>query len=114
MSSTPTVYLGKSPILQPFLSPTRVLLILAVTGANRGIGLTLVQQLSARPNTVVFAGARSLPSADSQLGELAAKSPKVVIPLVINSANEKDNTAAAEVVKSKAGKVDVLIANAGQ
>lgn len=85
-----------------------------MTGANRGIGLRFVQQLAARPNTVVFAGARSLPNADSDLGKLAAEYPENVIPLVISSANEEDNAAAAEVVKNKTGKLDVLIANAGQ
>lgn len=75
----------------------------------------MVQQLSARPDTIVFAGVRNLPlAADSQLQALSDKLPGNVIPVKINSADEADNFAAAEFVKSKVGKVDVLIANAGE
>ena len=85
-----------------------------MTGAARGIGYTLIEQLSARSETVVYAGVRSLPlSPDSPLALLAAKLPEVIIPIQINSADEADNAAAAESIKAKAGKVDVVIANAG-
>lgn len=84
-----------------------------VTGATRGIGLQLVTQLAARPNTVIYAGYRTAPSADSDLAQLAAKQPEVVIPIKLTSGDQKDNAAAAEVIKAKFGKVDVVISNAG-
>jgi norsolorinic acid ketoreductase len=63
---------------------------------------------------VIYAGVRSLPlSSDSPLAKLAAKLPEVIVPIQINSANETDNAAAADEVKAKVGKVDVVIANAG-
>lgn len=63
---------------------------------------------------MIYAGVRSLPlSPDSPLALLAAKLPEVIIPIQINSANEAENAAAAESIKAKAGKVDVVIANAG-
>ncbi|KAI9639450.1 uncharacterized protein MKK02DRAFT_39748 [Dioszegia hungarica] len=90
-------------------SPT----VYVVTGATRGIGLQLVTQLAARPNTVIYAGYRTAPSADSDLAQLAAKQPEVVIPIKLTSGDQKDNAAAAEVIKAKFGKVDVVISNAG-
>lgn len=63
----------------------------------------------------MFAGVRSLPlAADSQLQILLNAMPTFVIPVQINSADEVDNAAAAEFVKNEVGKVDVVIANAGQ
>lgn len=106
---SPTIYLGIV-----FLSFIQSSADDPVTGAARGIGYTLVEQLSARPDTVIYAGVRSLPlPSDSALAKLAAKLPEVVIPIQINSANEADNAAAADRIKAKAGKVDVVIANAG-
>lgn len=63
---------------------------------------------------MIYAGVRSLPlSSDNPLAQLIAKLPEVIVPIQINSANEADNAAAAESIKAKAGKVDVVIANAG-
>jgi norsolorinic acid ketoreductase len=76
--------------------------------------LTIVEELSARPNTVFFAGIRSFPLAQEHpLSQLAAKLPNVVIPIKLTSGNREDNQAAAELIKGKVGKVDVIIANAG-
>lgn len=86
-----------------------------VTGATRGIGFNLVKNLSSRPDTIIFAGSRSFPLKDNdQLAQLAANLPDVVIPIKITSADEADNAAAAELIKLKVGKVDVIIANAGE
>jgi norsolorinic acid ketoreductase len=94
---------------------SRIVLINAVTGSAQGIGLALVEQLSNRPNVIVFAGVRTLPlKPESELQQLATKLPSIVIPILITAANEADNAAAAETVKAKTGKVDVLIANAGE
>ena len=88
---------------------------LTVSGASRGIGYKFVEQLSGRPNTIIFAGVRSLPLAESSdLAKLAAKLPEVVLPIKLNSGDEEDNQAAAKYVEGKVGKVDVIIANAGE
>jgi NAD(P)-dependent dehydrogenase (short-subunit alcohol dehydrogenase family) len=85
-----------------------------VSGAGRGIGFKLVEDLAARPNTVIFAGVRSFPlQEDHQLAQLAAKYPEIIFPVKVTSADEEDNKAAAAFVREKAGKVDVVIANAG-
>ncbi|KAJ7822541.1 hypothetical protein B0H14DRAFT_3146334 [Mycena olivaceomarginata] len=58
---------------------------LSVTGSNRGIGYTLAATIAARPNTIVFAGARD-PAAQS-LKDLAAKHPNVH-PIKVTSGDE--------------------------
>jgi NAD(P)-dependent dehydrogenase (short-subunit alcohol dehydrogenase family) len=85
-----------------------------VTGAGRGIGFSLVEELASRPNTIVFASVRTLPlKPDEQLAILAAKYPGVVVPIKLTSGGEADNQAAAQLIKDKVGKVDVIIACAG-
>ncbi|KAJ7879074.1 aflatoxin biosynthesis ketoreductase-like protein nor-1 [Mycena olivaceomarginata] len=81
-----------------------------VSGSNRGIGHTLTASLAARPNTIVFAGARD-PAAQS-LKDLAAKHPNVH-PVKLTSGDEADNAAAAAEIQKTAGHLDVVIANAG-
>lgn len=83
---------------------------LLVSGANRGIGLGLVKVIAARPNTIVFAGARD-PSAQS-LKDLSAKYPNVHA-VKLNSGSKEDNEAAVAEIEKKAGQLDVIIANAG-
>ncbi|KZT54353.1 NAD(P)-binding protein [Calocera cornea HHB12733] len=83
-----------------------------VSGANRGIGLGLVTSLAARDNVVVFAGARN-PASASDLKALETKYPGKVHTVKLTSADVADNTAAAEEIKKVAGKLDVVIANAG-
>ncbi|KAL1733470.1 hypothetical protein EV714DRAFT_281835 [Schizophyllum commune] len=83
-----------------------------ISGANRGIGLTLVTELAKRPNTIVFAGARE-PSTATELSKLAAAHPNKVhiVPLV--SADKENNLAAVQTIRETVGKLDVVIANAG-
>ncbi|GAA5882762.1 hypothetical protein JCM3774_003259 [Rhodotorula dairenensis] len=84
-----------------------------VTGASRGIGFALVQQLSKRDNVLVFAGARD-PSTSNQLNALAQSLPEgKVVVVKLDSVSDEDAEAAAKLVQQKADKVDVLIANAG-
>lgn len=86
-----------------------------VTGAARGLGVKFVEELSARPNSIVFAGVRNVGlSPDEDLAKLVAKSPEVIFPVQLRAGNLADSQAAAKIVKDKAGKVDVLIANAGK
>ncbi|KAJ7084533.1 hypothetical protein B0H15DRAFT_989198 [Mycena belliarum] len=81
-----------------------------VTGANRGIGYALAATLAARPNTTVFAGARD-PAAQS-LKDLAAKHPNVHA-LKVTNGDVANNEAAISEIKRIAGRLDVLIPNAG-
>ncbi|KAJ7369125.1 hypothetical protein DFH08DRAFT_909609 [Mycena albidolilacea] len=81
-----------------------------ISGANRGIGYNLAATIAARPNTIVFAGARD-PAAQS-LKDLAAKHPNVH-PIKLTSGDEADNAAAAAEIQKTAGHIDVIIANAG-
>ncbi|KAF7311324.1 NAD(P)-binding protein [Mycena kentingensis (nom. inval.)] len=87
-------------------SPT----VYLVTGANRGLGLGLVKILAARPDVVVFAGARN-PAATS-LVELATAHPNLH-PIKFTLANESDNAAAVAEIERTVGRLDVVIANAG-
>jgi NAD(P)-dependent dehydrogenase (short-subunit alcohol dehydrogenase family) len=108
--SSPTVYLGKYSQASIILVSDRI-----VTGAGRGIGFSLVEELANRPNSIVFASVRTLPlKPDEQLAILAAKYPGVVVPIKLTSGGEADNQAAARLIKDKVGKVDVIIACAGK
>jgi norsolorinic acid ketoreductase len=56
----------------------------------------------------VFAGVRTLPlKPDEQLAGLINKRHGVVVPVLLTSAVEIDNRAAAQMIKEKIGKVDV-------
>ncbi|BGP43466.1 hypothetical protein JCM10449v2_007501 [Rhodotorula kratochvilovae] len=88
-------------------SPSTVYL---VTGANRGLGLGLVTALAQRSDALVFATARD-PSRADALHALAKETGRVIV-LQLEATSAEDARAAAEVVKEKAGRVDVVIANA--
>jgi NAD(P)-dependent dehydrogenase (short-subunit alcohol dehydrogenase family) len=81
-----------------------------VTGANRGIGLEFVKQLSARGDTV-FATARN-PEAAKDLQALAAERNVFIIPLEVTD-SESIKAAAKEIDAKAPQGVDVLINNAG-
>jgi NAD(P)-dependent dehydrogenase (short-subunit alcohol dehydrogenase family) len=85
-----------------------------VTGANRGIGYGFVEKLAVNPNNVVFAGLRSTNlDKNHPLVRLASEKPNNVHLVALTSADKENNLAAAEIVKGKYGKIDVIIANAG-
>ncbi|GAA6040915.1 hypothetical protein JCM8097_003185 [Rhodosporidiobolus ruineniae] len=88
-------------------SPT----VYLISGANRGIGFEITSQISSRPDVLVFAGARD-PSKAEALHALAKKTGNIEI-VKLASANEEDAAAVAKVIEEKAGKVDVVLANAG-
>jgi NAD(P)-dependent dehydrogenase (short-subunit alcohol dehydrogenase family) len=90
-------------------------LIQVVTGAGRGVGLALVQKLAQNPSNKIVAAVRDTNlAADHPLALLLAEKSDAIALVKLTSANEADNAAAAEVVKQKFGKVDVIIANAGE
>jgi norsolorinic acid ketoreductase len=82
-----------------------------VSGANRGIGLQLIEQVASQPNTTVFAGVRS-PSKATELQQFAKEHSNVHI-VKLESANEADAAAAASTVEKVSGGLDIVIANAG-
>ncbi|EIN06059.1 NAD(P)-binding protein [Punctularia strigosozonata HHB-11173 SS5] len=83
-----------------------------VSGSNRGIGFGLVKALSARDNTIVFAGARD-PDAAKGLHALAGERPGKLHIVKLVSGDAKGNEEAVALIKEKAGHLDVVIANAG-
>lgn len=119
MSETRKAYLGESSRRRR----TRALIgselrrlidsLSAVTGANRpnGIGFSLVSKLVKRTDALVFATARD-PTRAAELQSLARENDNLVI-LKLEATSEADAQAAAEAVEAKAGRLDVLIANAG-
>ncbi|CAA20366.1 3-oxoacyl-[acyl-carrier-protein] reductase [Schizosaccharomyces pombe] len=82
-----------------------------IAGGNRGIGLSLVKELSNREGTVVFASARK-PEAATELQEWSKSHSNVHIIKLDISSLESANEAAQEVAKA-VGKVDVLWVNSG-
>ena len=72
----------------------------------------MVQALAGRSNAVVFAGARD-PSRATDLNALVKAHPDRVHVLKIISADRENNKAAIEEVKRVAGRLDIVIANAG-
>jgi NADP-dependent 3-hydroxy acid dehydrogenase YdfG len=61
----------------------------------------------------VFAGARDLTRV-AELEDLAKEFPGKLHIVKLISADEDTNKAAAEEIKAKAGRLDIVIANAGQ
>ena len=82
-----------------------------ITGGNRGIGYGLTELLAQRPNTLVYATARDPAKAD-KLQQLA-KQHSNVRTVQLDVTSDADHAAAAKRAEAEAGRVDVLIANAG-
>ncbi|KAF8623181.1 hypothetical protein AX17_007506 [Amanita inopinata Kibby_2008] len=92
------------------MSDTKVYLI---TGANRGIGFALVNEIvSKQSNVFVYAGARN-PSGATALNELTAKHPGKIQVVKYVAADVESNKAIAQTIQEKHGYVDTVIANAG-
>ncbi|WP_339258108.1 SDR family oxidoreductase [Paenibacillus sp. FSL R5-0749] len=79
-----------------------------VTGANKGIGLQIAKDLTARGFTVLI-GSRNF-----EKGETAAKSVGAdAHALQLDVTNQYSISAAAERIRSELGRLDVLVNNAG-
>ncbi|KAF7973430.1 hypothetical protein HWV62_15114 [Athelia sp. TMB] len=87
-------------------------MVYLVSGANRGIGLALTAALAARPQSIVFAGARD-PSTATELQALARAFPGKVHPVKLISCDQQTHVAAVNEIRDVAGRLDVVIANAG-
>jgi short-subunit dehydrogenase involved in D-alanine esterification of teichoic acids len=108
-------------------------LVYLISGANRGIGkdpvtetgikvhhsrfpptgLELVKSLLAREDAVVFAGARD-PSKAVDLLSLAKDNANKLHIVQLISADEVNNKGVAEQIKASVGRLDVVVANAGE
>jgi NAD(P)-dependent dehydrogenase (short-subunit alcohol dehydrogenase family) len=91
--------------------------MLSVTGANRGVGLALVQDLlEHKPSAVVFAGVRKIDNlkAGDKLKDLADKQGNRLNLVQLSSTSVEDAREVGKVILDKAGKLDVVIANAGE
>lgn len=85
-----------------------------MTGASRGVGLALVQQLAQKSNNIVVAAVRNINlHIDHSLSRLITEKPKSVVLVNLSSTNEEEHIAVAAMMKERFGKVDVIIANAG-
>jgi len=86
--------------------------IALVTGANKGIGFAIVENLCINnPKLHVLLGARDLKLGNEALKKLKSNDNVSVIHLDIN--DEKSIKSAAESVKKQYGGLDILINNAG-
>jgi len=83
-----------------------------VTGATQGLGYEFVRQLRERPGAIVFATSRD-PDRATRLLSLTDKGNVHLIRITKQPESVNEALAAAEMVKNIAGKVDVVIANAG-
>ncbi|KAK0470970.1 NAD(P)-binding protein [Armillaria novae-zelandiae] len=84
-----------------------------ITGANRGIGFALVNEIVANNAEVsIFAGVRN-PSTVTSLEELSKKHPGKITTVKYVSADEEGNKALAKEIEIKHGHLDVVIACAG-
>ena len=95
--------------------------VILVTGANKGIGFEAVRLLSEQlPSATILLGTRSLANGEAALSKLqqspnkpAGASYSNVHPLVLDVSDAASVSKAAEEVKAKHGRLDVLINNHG-
>ena len=83
-----------------------------ITGANRGIGLETVKQLS-KQGLFVFLGTRSLQKGNELLEELRADAFNNIKPVEIDITKPSTILSAKNFIDNQRGKLDVLINNAG-
>ncbi len=84
---------------------------LFLTGANRGIGLAIVNEAVKR-GYAIFAGCRH-PQKAADLQRLASENPDRVIPIAIDVTDAASIERARDDVRKATGAIDLLINNAG-
>ncbi|KAF7964618.1 hypothetical protein HWV62_4892 [Athelia sp. TMB] len=88
-----------------------------ITGANRGLGLGLVEAFLARPNATVIAAVRNPSNAESvaSLNALPLGDGSKLILVKIDSLSEPDAAAAVQHLQTTYGisALDVVVANSG-
>ena len=98
-------------ILSPSPSTMSSQTVYFVTGTTQGIGYEFVRQLRDRPGAIVFATSRN-PEA-SRVSALTDKGNVHIVKITQQPESVEESFAAAEQIRNIAGKVDVVIANAG-
>ena len=94
-------------------------LAILVTGANKGIGYETAKQLAQLlPHSTVLLGTRSLDNGDAAIKQMRADADTTgpldnILPLAIDVVDQSSIDKAVEHVKSKYGRLDVLIHNSG-
>jgi 3-oxoacyl-[acyl-carrier protein] reductase len=86
--------------------------IALVTGASKGIGVSIAKHLAAAGATVVITYATSKAGADKTLGEIA-KSGGTGVALQADFSKEAEIKQTLAQVKKQFGKLDILVNNAG-
>ena len=82
-----------------------------VTGANRGIGLGIVNQYLERGNVRIFATCRT-PEKANDLNAVAEANPEIVTVIPLDLADEQSIQAASTLIRKHVDGLDVLINNA--
>lgn len=85
--------------------------IVLISGANQGVGFEIVKKLSNDPKFHILMGTRSLSNGQAAISSLP--NGVVVEPIELDVTSDPSIAAAADVVASKYGRLDVLINNAG-
>jgi len=85
--------------------------IVLITGANRGIGFETAKQLGQQNNTIII-GSRKFSDAEDAVAKLKEQGIDAH-GIQLDITKESDRTAAAEIIGSTFGKLDILINNAG-
>jgi len=83
-----------------------------ITGASRGLGLEMVRQLALNDKNFIFATARD-PAKSPDLKTIVDKSDGRIVVIPMDVVDEKSIAKAAEIVKTKTNRIDILINNAG-
>jgi NAD(P)-dependent dehydrogenase (short-subunit alcohol dehydrogenase family) len=92
--------------------------IVLITGGNTGIGYESVKALyaSPQPHTILM-GSRSLEKANGSVSKLkseVSESKSEVVPIQIDIEDDASIETAFKEIKSKYGRIDSLINNAGE
>ncbi|KAK4942289.1 hypothetical protein LTR10_017895 [Elasticomyces elasticus] len=83
--------------------------VILVTGANRGIGLAIIQALASHPQTT-----KDMKKGEEAIQELRSKGiTSVVQPVTIDVTSDMSIRNAVNVVQEQHGQLDVLVNNAG-
>lgn len=85
--------------------------IVLISGANQGVGFEIVKKLATEPNYHILMGTRSLSHGHAAISSLPQD--VAVEPIELDVTSDSTITAAASMVASKFGRLDVLINNAG-
>ena len=96
--------------------------IILVTGANRGIGLAIIQNLTTDPRaaivpTTYLMGTRSLANGKEAVASLRASHPEItaeIVPIEVDVDSDLSILEAARKIRSEYGYLDVLVNNSGQ